>query len=159
MGSLIRRDGLFPNRDDFFFPLEQHFNKFWDEFFGTINVSDIRAAGGFPKMNICQDDLDFMIVAAVAGYDEDEIQVEVSPDNVVTISGKKKNTEKTTGKYYIRELKSSEFSRKVKLPDTIEGDPEAVLGKGGMLSLIWKLKRPEVKSEVKKIQIKSEKSK
>lgn len=82
-------------------------------------------------------------------------------DGLVTISGKLESNEETTptynkGKYLLKELRRSSFSRQVRLPDTVEGDPQASL-KDGLLKLTWVIRKDEPeKEEAKRIKIQEE---
>lgn len=157
MGTLMpRRDGLFPTREDFLFPIEQHFNKFFDEFFKSTKDAAglVSASAGFPRMNIVERPDCLEIKASVAGWDEGDIHVELSPDNVVTISGTKTSGEATCNStYHLRELRQSNFSRSVKLPDYVKGDPEAVL-RNGILTLVWSINHKETEPKSRRIEIK-----
>ena len=48
---------LLPNRDDYFFPIEATFNKFFDDFFHNKNtlLNVTKANSGYPKMNYYDD--------------------------------------------------------------------------------------------------------
>lgn len=145
-----------PNREDFFFPLEQHFNTFWNQFFGDKGLIDsVKIQTGFPRMDIYEKDNTFVIQAGVTGYDPNDIGVNVA-NGVVTIGGSGGvDVRDETREYRLKELRTSSFSRSVKLPDNIEGDPEAVL-KDGILTLTWNLKQATIQSTSKKIPIKLE---
>jgi HSP20 family molecular chaperone IbpA len=173
MGLIARRgDSVFPTRDDFFFPLEQHFNRFFDEFFkSTKDVTSISASVGFPRMDIvetkprvtCIDGKtvdvpgDLTIKASVSGWDQADIQVEVTPENVVVISGSKSKGEGSSDPpvYHLKELRQTSFTRSVRLPDYVRGDPEATM-KDGILTLRWKTDRKPPEPQTRRIAIKSE---
>jgi HSP20 family molecular chaperone IbpA len=133
--------GLIPNRDDFFFPFEQQFHKFFDEFFNKESLSNVGKNSGFPKLNVHEIDDEMVMTVSVSGMTADDLKVEVSPENVLTIRGRvsKQHQLPEKSKVYILELRSSAFERRLQLPENIEGDPVASL-KDGMLTLKWKVK-------------------
>lgn len=146
---------LVPLRDDLLFPLEQTFNKFFDDFFSSkSNINQTRSNLGYPKMNCFSNENSFCIQFAVPGMEEEDINLVFNEDNSITISGKMssehKNGDKTT--YYVREVRQSHFERTVKLPDTVVGPPSKAELKSGLLKLSWDLKPPERKDK-KKIAI------
>lgn len=155
----MRNQLAVPRRDDIFFPLEQHFDKFWEEFFSDNPLNSVKGAGSFPKMNIYEHDGELVVTAAVSGMTANELKVEVSPDNVLSISGRMSEVHRKTPEnavVYIRELRGSTFERRLQLPDVVEGEPSAVL-KDGILTLRWKLKKEEdVIPTAKRISIQSE---
>lgn len=149
---------LIPLRDDVFFPLEQQFNKFFDEFFNKNSFSNVGKNSGFPKLNAHEKDGELVITVSASGMTTDDLQVEVSPEKVLTIWGRMSDQYHSPegSKVYLRELRSSAFERHIQLPDHVEGEPTASL-KDGMLILKWKLKGKELsKPRNKLIQINTE---
>lgn len=150
--------GLVPLRDDVFFPLEQQFNKFFDEFFNKNTFSNVGKNSGFPKLNVHEKDGELVLTVSASGMTTEDLKVEVSPDKVLTIWGRMSEQYHSPedSKVYLRELRSSAFERHVQLPDHVEGEPTACL-KDGMLTLKWKLKGKELsKPRNKLIPIKTE---
>lgn len=139
-----------PRREDLFFPIEQHFNKFFDDFFRDQPHS-FTSNSGFPKLNAYEKDDKFVLTVAVAGMSSEDLIVEVLPDNCLLIKGKMTRHQVPTGsKVYLQELRGSAFERLVKLPEIIEGDPEAFL-KDGILILTFNLKNKFVEESKNKI--------
>lgn len=157
--SLIRKRDI-PRRDDIFFPIEQTFDRFFQEFFSDRPLDMVRASSGYPKMDIYEDEDSLNVLVAVSGMTAKDLDVTVD-DGLVTISGKLESNEETTptynkGKYLLKELRRSSFSRQVRLPDTVEGDPQASL-KDGLLKLTWVIRKDEPeKEEAKRIKIQEE---
>jgi HSP20 family molecular chaperone IbpA len=135
---------LVPRRDDFFHPFEQAFDKFFDGFFSEPSRDNIKGLIGFPKMNAYTTDAELVMHWAVSGMTAEDIKVEVTPDNVLVVSGKMNSeyqtpTDARTG--WKHELRQSAFERRFQLPDTAEGDPYEAKLKDGILTLKWNLKR------------------
>ncbi|MGB6042549.1 MAG: Hsp20/alpha crystallin family protein [Pirellulales bacterium] len=156
MALFIKKGGsLIPRRDELFAPFETAIDRMVDDFFGNDFLDGLKRAR-FPRLNAFERDGQWVIQAGVPGVQADDLDVEVS-EGVVTISGKMESaTEDKDVNYYVRELSSKSFRRQIRLPETIEGDPEAVL-KDGMLTLSWNTKK-EIAEEVKsrKIDVRSD---
>lgn len=133
---------LAPRRDDFFFPLEQTFNRFFDEFFSNDSLDGVKGTGGYPKMNAYTDGGEMVMHVAVSGVPSENLKVEVTPENVLIVSGRMSSeyqTPKTATTGWRHELRQSVFERQFQLPEYVEGDPTARL-KDGILTLRWKIK-------------------
>lgn len=126
-----------------------------DKEFADIFGSNLatRIAGDFPKMNAEVVDQKLLLKFALSGMTSDDIQVNIE-NRVLTVSGRMSQEHRSEGRFLIRELKQSAFTRSLKLPEGIEGDPDAVM-KDGLLTLTWKLKGLDDTPKVKKIEIKS----
>jgi HSP20 family protein len=133
-------------RDEFLSPIEQYANKFFDDFFNS-GLNGTKATAGMPKMDVVCDNTNWMIIASVPGVEPDDVKVEITKDRRVRISGKMSEDYSSPegSKYYIKELRRSQFVREIGIPEGLEGDPEAEI-KNGMLKLKWKL--PEKPKEV-----------
>jgi HSP20 family molecular chaperone IbpA len=132
---------LIPRREDLFAPIEQHFHKFFEEFWNPKSLDSLKATVGFPKMNAYEKDGELILTISVSGMTADDIRVEVTPDNYLVLSGRMSEEYQSPedAVWHIRELRQSAFERRLKLPDSVEGDPRAVL-KDGMLTLKWSVK-------------------
>jgi len=138
----MTRNALVPRREDFFFPLEQTFNKFFDDFFSSDRLDTVKGVGGYPKMNAYVHDNELVMHVSVPGLGADNVKLEVTQDNTLVITGKMSeeySTPKDAKLGWRHELRQSAFERHFKLPDYVEGDPEARL-KDGILTLRWKTK-------------------
>lgn len=133
--------GLVPHRNDLFAPIEQHFNKFFEEFWNQKGLDTIKATAGFPKLNAYEKNGELYMTFSVAGISANDLHVDVTPDGYLVLSGKMSEEHQSPedAVWYIRELRQSSFERRLKLPDSVEGDPKAML-KDGMLTLKWSLK-------------------
>jgi HSP20 family protein len=154
MSLFSKRGGsLVPRREDFFGPFETAIDRMVDDFFGNDFLEGLKGAR-FPKLNALESDGQWLIQAGVPGVKPDDLDVEIA-EGVLTISGKMvSEEEEKEANYFVRELSTKAFRRQIRLPETIEGDPQATL-KDGLLTLRWKLKK-EVLEEAKskKIEVK-----
>ena len=161
--SLLASNGspkaISPRRDDFLFPLEQTFNKFFDEFFSTDNLDGVKGTGSYPKVNAYSNETEMVMHVSVSGVPSENLKVEVTPENILIVSGRMSaeyQTPKTVTNWCRHELRQSVFERHFKLPDDVEGDPVAKL-KDGILTLRWRTKGRDAPQLVnKQIPIKSE---
>lgn len=131
-----------PKRDDLLFPLEQHFNKFFDEFFQKDSLANVGKNAGFPKINAYEKEGELHILVSVSGMTSKDIRVEVDPENVLTLTGRMSEEYHSPDNsiVYFKELRASAFERRLQLPKNVLGDPVATL-KDGMLLLKWKLQK------------------
>lgn len=151
-------------RDELFFPVQETFDRFFHDFFGSDSLFDtVKGKGGYPKMELGTQDNCWVVRAAIPGVKEEDLSLEVDESNksmpVLRIQGQMSSEYQTPegAQYFVRELKKSKFVREVTLPKGLEGEPEVVL-KDGILTLKWKLPIAveEAKPAVKKLAIKSE---
>lgn len=164
MNNLIRRNstnGVSRLRDDFFFPVQQHFDKFFEDFFKGANLDSITATSGYPKMDVVVEGDEWVVKAALPGVQPENVKVEVIPDHTrktLRISGKMSEQYQSPddATYYVRELKMSAFQRQLSLPEWVEDDPQATI-KDGILRLSWKMpKTPDASPATKVIEVKRE---
>jgi len=149
---------LVPRRDDLFFPIEQAFDGFFNDFFSKSSpLAKVKSASGYPKMNAWKSDGKFGLTFAVPGMTSEDLDVEIDSNNTLTIRGKMSSEYESPegSSYYLKELRQSSFERSVVLPDFVDGDPETSM-KDGILSLAWNVaEKPEVEG-VRKISLKSD---
>ncbi len=153
---MSRRNLLAPRRDDLFYPIEQVFDEFFSDFFRTDPLGRIKNSGGYPKMDVLEADGKFIVSVAVSGMSRDDLDVEVSPENVLTVRGRisEEHRSPENASFYLRELRRSAFERSISLPDQVQGDPKAVM-KDGLLTLTWEVAKPPT-PEVRRIAIEGE---
>lgn len=164
---------LLPRREDMFFPLQQQFDKLFDELFGPKRLpsllNGVKSRSGYPKLDILVTDGKYRIEVAVPGVEPDDLKIEVLHDtgtSVFGIDAPEHRLLRITGRmshdyqysnetdYHYRELTRAKFQRVIQLPDEVKGDPEAVF-KNGMLTLTWSLEKSS-EAEAKLIPIKKE---
>jgi HSP20 family molecular chaperone IbpA len=165
---------LLPRREDIFFPLQQQFDKLFDELFGPKRLpsflNSVKSRSGYPKLDVLVTDGMYRIEVAVPGVEPDDLKVEIVPEQEAPIFGidvSHHRLLRLTGRmshdyqysnntdYHYRELTRAKFQRVIRLPDEVRGDPEAVI-RNGMLTLTWKLEKPLDEGEAKLISIKKE---
>lgn len=108
---------------------------------------------GYPPYNIVKlDENDFLIELAVAGFDEDDFDIELHK-GILTVSADVGGSDDNTN-YIYKGIATRNFERKFTLADTVE--VEKVTLHQGMLSIHCKNVIPE-ELQPKKIEIKTQK--
>ena len=103
-----------------------------------------------PRVNIKDQSDAFVVEASIAGYDKDEINLEIE-DSTLTLSGSKKEDNNTEGDgYRKREFFCSSFERSFNLSEEIERERISAEFKNGVLTV--NLPKKE-KAQAKKIPI------
>ena len=142
-------------RDEFLFPLEQTFNKLFDDFFHNKNtlLNVTKANSGYPKMNYYDDGEVVRMVFSVPGVRKEDLDIEYNDDHTLTLHGKMSAEYIASDKayYYCRELRQSSFSRTVTLPE--HSKPPTANLKDGILTLTFETEPIKEKPKLKiKIQ-------
>ena len=107
----------------------------------------------YPKVNVITNNEAVVIEAELAGYQKDEIDIEVK-EGVLTISGGTSQLNEQTDKvvYLLRELKRSSFSRSFKLGDQLDVSRVGAKFDNGLLTIT--IQKLEKEPESKKVMIK-----
>lgn len=169
-GSHILND-LAILRDEFFFPVQETFDRFFQEFFGSDNLFDsVKGKSGYPKMEVGTEVVGtgdaaknfWTVRVALPGVQEKDVVIEVDESNknvpILRIQGQMSEEYQSPegSEHYVRELRKGKFAREVALPKSLTGEPEAVM-KDGILTLRWNLPKAvteEPKPTIKKIELK-----
>ena len=144
-------------------PLEvfrRDMNRLFDEFFsgfGWGRFGDLAPFGErwgafSPRVDVVESEEEIKISAELPGLDAQDIQLTVSND-VLTISGEKKEEKEQEGKnYYRMERSYGSFRRSVPLPGGVDADQAEAVFKKGVLTVL--LPKVEARDRTK-IAIKS----
>lgn len=143
-GSMSRMYAL-SQFDNFFKEIHDHFWTRFDNLFEKWDLDmkvfdQLQPKGSFPKVNVVETEKSYDIEIAVAGFDKDDIKLELK-DNALFIKADKKE-EKCEGKdetckrYLVKEIASRSFRRTVVFP--FEINPNAITAKyeNGIISCI-----------------------
>jgi HSP20 family protein len=156
-GGTVMVRNLIPRRDDVFFPIEQAFDSFFSDFFRSDPLTRVKSGSGFPKMDVWERDGKLALTVSASGMTSEDVDVEVTPDNVLIIKGRVSEDYRAPegATHLLRELRTSAFERRLQLPDYVEGDPRAVM-KDGVLSLEWSIMEEAPEPVNRKIPIEEE---
>jgi HSP20 family protein len=119
--------------------LDALFDNFWNDFLDTKWVSvgifeDIQPKGSFPKINVSENDDEYNVEIAVAGFGKDDVKLELK-DNTLSISAEKKEEEgESDTKHLRREISYRSFQRAVRFPCKVIADKSEASYKDGVIS-------------------------
>lgn len=138
-------NSLLKERDHLIRSFDNIFDDIFKNAFPTFGDMGVSAGkGAYPKVNVVSFDDRVEIVAELAGFTKDDIDLEIEED-VLTISGKSPQQETTEVTYYLRELKRSSFRRSFKVNDNVEMSKVSAAFDNGLLTISL----PRIKEEVK----------
>ncbi len=129
------------------------FDRMMEDFFSTDTRLSEPVSNLIPLMNIEELKDAYKISLEIPGMEKDDIDIQLK-DNVLTISGEKKEESKSEeGTFYRRERRFGKFVRSVSLPNDVNAEKIEAEYKNGVLTLT--LPKTE-EAKPKKIAVKSE---
>lgn len=123
----------------------------FDRMFEELNRTFANSkSDNYPPYNVIQlDDTHYVVEVAVAGFSEDELNVELK-DGVLSVSGEKTKSEGDSAEYLHKGISARSFLRRFTLAENVE--VRAATVKNGVLSVALEHVVPEEKKP-KKIAI------
>ncbi|MBO7245044.1 MAG: Hsp20/alpha crystallin family protein [Alphaproteobacteria bacterium] len=108
-----------------------------------------------PDIDIFETDKEIQIEAELAGLDANDIDIQISKDGILTISGEKTNSHEETGEngYYFSERSFGFLNRCIALPENCQTEKAEADLKNGVLKITIPKKTDE-KEAPKKVKIK-----
>ena len=89
----------------------------------------------FPEVNIWREDGQVCLEVELPGIAEEDIQVLVSPENQLVISGQRSQLNEEAGRWNRRERRFGEFSRQFALPNEVDPDRVTAQLQAGILRI------------------------
>jgi len=133
------------------------FDDFWGNWDSDMKAfMDLQPKTTFPKVNVAETDDSYEVEVALAGFDKDDINMELRKNCLYITADKKEETssEDTDKKYLMREISSRSFRRALNLPKkVVETDVECSF-KDGTIKCILRKEEVKVKDDTVKILIK-----
>jgi len=146
IGNLIKRNN---NKEYGLDTFRRNVDKLFDDFF-FLTPTSLFKNDWEPTVDVEEDDKSIRVKAEIPGIDEKDLDVKIE-NNILTLSGEKKEERKEEKKNYIfSERKFGSFSRSISLPEGIKTDKIKATFKKGLLNI--EIPKEEVK-ESKKIAI------
>ncbi len=109
--------------------------------------------GRLPHADIEETDTGYTVTAEMPGITKENIEVKLSDDNTVEISGKSSSEKKETkGKYIRQERSRTDFYRRFMLEHEVDADKVEAKVENGILTLTLPKKTTEA-AKVKKVQV------
>ena len=160
-GSLSRMYAL-SRFDDFFKEIHDSFWQRFDNIFEDWNLDmkvfdQLQPKGGFPKVNVIDNEKSYDVEIAVAGFDKDDVALELK-DNALFIKADKHEEKcdcenEECKKYLTKEIASRSFRRTVVFPAEVNVDDISASYENGIISCKIGKALEELPSSVK-IEIK-----
>ena len=126
----------------------QPFGNFVDEFFNR-SISDIVGTDfthESPAVNVIEKDDAFELEVAAPGLDKDDFKVEIEKDHLTISAQKEESTEDHTPDYKRKEYNFQKFTRRFRLPNTVDKTTLKAKYLQGILKLTVQ-KTPEAKEQ------------
>lgn len=141
-----------PSRDEFLTPVDTLIDRFFNEAmpaFGTEFGVEFFQNNSYPKVDVTDHPDKIMIEAEIPGLSRDDVSVDLE-QNVLTITGGKRDTVVDDGVQYIRkELKRSSFKRSFKLGDNMNVKKIKADFENGLLNITVPKREKETPKKVK----------
>jgi len=137
------------------------FDRLFDDFFrdfGAPALRDEPAAGSYlsPRLDVAETDKAYEIAVELPGIGEKDVDVTLA-DGVLTIKGEKKaEFERKDGGQLHVERRYGSFHRSLALPENADAEKIDARFENGVLRIAV-AKRPEAKTEVRRIEVKGRK--
>lgn len=134
------------------FDLQREINRMFDRFFrGFEEEEELKMMKWSPRVDISETDDEYIVRADVPGVSKDDIKITIK-DNVLTISGEKKQEKETKNENFHRiERVYGSFTRTFTLPSAVKVDKVEARFKDGVLTI----KLPKVEeAKAKEIEVK-----
>jgi len=118
-----------------FFAFDKDIDQFFDDFF-TGNVPEAREATMSPRINLEENDNEWILTTELPGVKKDDVTVNFQ-DNLLTLTGEKKFEKEDKKKHFHRiERSYGQFSRSVQIPSSIVLDKIDARYEDGILNII-----------------------
>ncbi|MCS5710565.1 Hsp20 family protein [Candidatus Berkiella aquae] len=111
-------------------------------------------AAWVPKVDIKEEEKEFVVYADIPGVDPNEIEIEMD-GNILTVKGERKSEQEEKGKQYYRlERKTGKFYRQFTLPESVDSSKISAKTKNGVLAI--HLPKAQESKHARKITIEQE---
>jgi HSP20 family protein len=131
IGNLIKRTN---NKEYGIDTFRRNIDKMFDDFF-SLTPTSLFKSDWEPTVDVEEDEKTIRVKAEVPGIDEKDLEVKIE-NNVLTLSGEKKEERKEEKKNYVfSERKFGSFSRSISLPEGIKTDKVKATFKKGVLNI------------------------
>lgn len=149
---------LFNNSDDNHYnQIQKEISSFFnnDSFFTTpYHHYKINLSSSYPKMNVFENEKSYTFEFELAGIDKKDIKVTISDQNILTITGTKKELSKEEKKELIRQERFfGTFSRSMSLPDDINSNEIDLKYNNGILKIVVEKDMKKAKKGIRTLSI------
>lgn len=130
---------------------------YWDDFFNDRFFNSLAETGCSsyqPAVNVTEDEKGYHIEVAAPGVDRKEFKLEIN-DNVLSVSTEKKEGKEEKKQNYLhREFGASAFTRRFRLPDSVDQKAVKASHEAGILRVELPKKQEIVENAHRQIEIK-----
>jgi len=136
--------------------LHNNIDRLFDDFFRGFDLAPFGESFGTfsPSIDVRETDHNYQVTAELPGMDENDIEVTLD-NNILTVSGQKKQETEDKGQNYYRlERSYGSFRRSISLPPGIESDNIDANFKKGILTITLP-KTAAAQEHVKRIPVKT----
>jgi len=143
--------GRFP---DIFSEFNRMFDNFWNDHNWEARIfEEIQPKGRFPKVDVRSLADKYVVDIAAAGFDKDDIDLELRDNCLLIRAEKSMEDEETEGDYIYREIARRSFSRVVRFPEKINMDEVDCKYENGIVTCSIGKLETEDKKDIVKIKI------
>ena len=135
-----------------FLALHREMNRIFDDFARGFDLPTLsgRWSGGWPHVEVSDNDDEVKVVAELPGLDEKDIDVSLQ-EGMLTIKGEKKSENQNA---VYSERWHGQFERAVRLGPDVDPDRVSASFKNGVLTVTAQ-KRPQAQRQTRRIEVKS----
>jgi HSP20 family molecular chaperone IbpA len=126
----------------------------------TSVFETLQSKASFPKVNVFETDKEYTVEIAIAGFEKDDVSLELKDNCLFVKSDKKEECCETDDKIddkkcLIKEVSCRSFRRVIRFPSEVDANAIDCINKDGIIKCVIGKKIPEEnKEEVIKIEIK-----
>jgi HSP20 family protein len=124
--------------------MESFFDDFWEPELTLIKMPRIE----FPRLDIKEEETEYLITAEVPGFTKEEINIEVKDDMLTISSEHKEEKEEEKEGYIYKERSHRTFHRSLRIPDYISYEEIDAKLENGLLKLHFPKREPESPKKV-----------
>jgi len=130
--------------------IDRLFDSFVRDPFGALDWAFPHGRGWTPAVDVAENDAEFTVRAEIPGIDPNELEVNITGNQLVLAGEKKESSEKKGKDYYQSESRYGSFRRAIPLPQSV--DPEKVEAEYAQGVLTIHLKKIQ-ESPPKKVEV------
>ncbi|MDK2897763.1 MAG: hypothetical protein PWP04_1883 [Candidatus Atribacteria bacterium] len=134
------------------FDLRSDLDSIFDELMETPLLTQPFLGGGFPAVDVAENENEIIVKAEVPGLDPKDVDVKVSEDAVEIRGETKDELEEKDAGYYRRERYYGSFERVINLPTKVKEDQVKATYKNGILTITLPKTEPS-KPKARKVEI------
>lgn len=120
----------------------------WDPFRKIEKVTGLV----MPDVDVTETEDELRITAELPGMEENDVEIELSGNQLTVRGEKKEEREETKKDYHISERRYGSFRRSLQVPDTVDTEKIDAKMKNGVLTVVLP-KTEEAKSKARKIAV------